>query len=183
VIVPPYDDVSIVAGAGTAALELLEEVPDVDVIVTPTGGGGLLSGSCLAAHGRNASIQMWGVEPATGDDVKQSLARGERVLIDVPKTIADGLQTQTPGEITFAIISREASGIVTVTDEQLVEAMRFAFERMKLVIEPSGAAALAAVMYGEIPVRGKRVGVIISGGNVDRSRFAEFLSSRGLRSG
>ena len=176
VIVPPYDDPSIVAGAGTAVLELLEEVPDLDAVITPTGGGGLLSGSALAAHGRNPSIAMWGVEPAAGDDVRQSIARGERVLIDVPQTIADGLQTQTPGEITFAIISREASGVVTVTDEQLVEAMRFAFERMKLVIEPSGAAALAAVLYGEVPVRGKRVGVVISGGNVDRSRFAALIA-------
>jgi len=174
-IVPPYDDAAIAAGAGTAVLELLDDEPDLDVIVTPAGGGGLLSGSAVAAHGRNPNIVMWGVEPAAGDDLKQSFERGERVLIDVPKTIADGLQTQSPGEITFAIIAREVNGIATVTDEELVEAMRFAFERMKLVIEPSGAAALAAVMFDKIPVRGKRVGVVISGGNVDRDRFAALI--------
>jgi threonine dehydratase len=175
-IVSPYDDAEIIAGAGTAALELLEEIHDIDMIVTPTGGGGLLSGSSLAAHGRNPRIEMWGVEPAAGDDVRQSLASGERVCIDVPQTIADGLQTQMPGERTFAIISREAAGIVTVTDEELMGAMRFAFERMKLVIEPSGAAALAALLFGKIPVKGKRVGIIISGGNVDRDRFASLIS-------
>ncbi|HVA29153.1 MAG TPA: pyridoxal-phosphate dependent enzyme, partial [Candidatus Baltobacteraceae bacterium] len=175
-VVSPYDDAAIIAGAGTAALELLEEAGDLDIVVTPTGGGGLLSGSCLAAHGLNPNIAMWGVEPVAGDDVKQSLERGERVLIDVPKTIADGLQTQSPGERTFAIISREATGIATVTDEELIEAMRFAFERMKLVIEPSGAAGLAAILYGRIPARGKRVGIIISGGNVDRDRFASLIA-------
>jgi threo-3-hydroxy-L-aspartate ammonia-lyase len=174
-IVPPYDDAGIIAGAGTAVFELLEEVGDLDVIVTPTGGGGLLSGSCLAAHGRNPAIAMWGVEPAAGDDVKRSFERGERVLIDVPHTIADGLQTQSPGERNFAIILREATGIVTVTDEELIGAMRFAFERMKLVIEPSGAAALAALIFGKIPAHGKRVGIVISGGNVDRDRFASLI--------
>lgn len=175
-IVSPYDDAGIIAGAGTAALELIEEVNDLETIVTPAGGGGLLSGSCLAAHGRNPNIEMWGVEPASGDDVKQSFERGERVLIDVPMTIADGLQTQSPGERTFAIISREATGLVTVTDEELVGAMKFAFERMKLVVEPSGAAALAAVLFEKIPVRGKRVGIVVSGGNVDRDRFASLIA-------
>ncbi len=175
-IVPPYDDERIVAGAGTAALELLEDAGDLDVIVTPVGGGGLFSGTALAAHGHDPKLEVWGVEPAAGDDVKQSLEKGERVVISVPKTIADGLQTQSPGDVTFGILREHAAGIATVTDEELVDAMRFVFERMKLVIEPSGAAALAAVINHKIPVEGKRVGIIISGGNVDRARFASLIA-------
>lgn len=175
-IVPPYDDERIVAGAGTAALELLEETGGLDVIVAPVGGGGLLSGTALAAHGFDPKIDVWGVEPAAGNDVQQSLQKGDRVLIDVPKTIADGLQTQSPGEVTFGVMREHAAGIATVTDEELIDAMRFVFERMKLVIEPSGAAGIAAVMNHKIPVEGKRVGVIISGGNVDRSRFASLIA-------
>jgi threo-3-hydroxy-L-aspartate ammonia-lyase len=175
-IVPPYDDEAIIAGAGTAALELLEDAGDLDAIVAPVGGGGLLSGSALAAHGHAPGIEVWGVEPEAGDDVKRSLAKGERVIIDVPKTIADGLQTQSPGEITFAILREHAAGIATVTDQELIDTMRFVFERMKLVIEPSGAAALAALIGGKIPVRGKRVGAIISGGNVDRARYASLIA-------
>jgi len=175
-LVPPYDDPHIAAGAGTAVLELVEDVNDLDIVVTPCGGGGLLSGSCLAAHSKNPDIAVWGVEPDAGDDVKRSFERGERVSIDLPQTIADGLQTQSPGEVTFAIIEREVAGIATVSDAELIEAMRFAFERMKLVVEPSGAAALAAVMYEKIPVRGKRTGIVISGGNVDRARFASLIA-------
>jgi threo-3-hydroxy-L-aspartate ammonia-lyase len=174
-IVPPYDDARIAAGAGTATLELLHDAGPLDVIVTPCGGGGLLSGTCVAAHGVDADIDVWGVEPAAGNDVQQSFAKGERVLIDVPKTIADGLQTQSPGEVTFPIIKEHAAGIVTVTDDELVEAMRAMFERMKLVIEPSGVAAFAAVLHERFPVKGKRIGIILSGGNVDASRYAELL--------
>lgn len=174
-LVPPYDDERIVAGAGTTALELLEDAGDLDVIVAPVGGGGLISGTALVAHGRHATTHVWGVEPEAGDDVRQSLERGERVIIDVPKTIADGLQTQSPGDITFPIIHDHVAGIETVTDDQLMDAMRFVFERMKLVIEPSGAAGIAAVMNGKIPVAGKRVGIIVSGGNVDRTRFAQLI--------
>lgn len=176
IIVPPYDDEAIVAGAGTAALELIEDAGDLDVIVTPVGGGGLLSGTALAAHGYSSDIAVWGVEPEAGDDVKQSLAKGERVVIAVPQTIADGLQTQSPGEVTFAILRAHAAGIATVTDRELIETMRFVFERMKLVLEPSGAAALAALIYKKIPVDGKRVGLIVSGGNVDRARFASLIA-------
>ncbi len=175
-IVPPYDDERIVAGAGTAALELLEDAGDLDIIVTPVGGGGLFSGTALAAHGRDPKIEVWGVEPAAGDDVKQSLEKGERVVISVPKTIADGLQTQSPGDVTFGVLREHAAGIATVSDEELIEAMRFVFERMKLVIEPSGAAGIAALLGRKIAVEGKRVGVIISGGNVDRSRFALLIA-------
>ena len=176
-LVPPFDDPDIIAGAGTAALELLEDFPEIDVIVTPVGGGGLLSGTALAAHGSDKQIALYGVEPEAGNDFAQSLERGERVQIEVPKTIADGLQTQGPGEITFEIVRRYVKEIVTVSDDDLRDAMRFAFERMKIAIEPSGAAGLAAVLTGKISANGKHVGVIVSGGNVDAQRFAELLAT------
>jgi threo-3-hydroxy-L-aspartate ammonia-lyase len=175
-LVPPFDDPQIIAGAGTAALELIEDVPDIDIIVTPVGGGGLLSGTALAAHGINPRIQLYGVEPEAGNDVQQSLRRGEIVHIDVPRTIADGLQTQAPSELTFGIMREHVREVVTVSDEQLRDAMRFAFERLKIVLEPSGAASLAAVMNGKIAVTGKRAGIVISGGNVDVERFASLLA-------
>ncbi|MDQ2865635.1 MAG: threo-3-hydroxy-L-aspartate ammonia-lyase [Candidatus Eremiobacteraeota bacterium] len=175
ILVPPYDDERIIAGAGTVARELLEETGALDVLVVPVGGGGLFSGSCIAGHNVAPSMECWGVEPEAGDDVRRSLAAGTRITIDVPATIADGLQTLAPGELTFPIIREHANGIVTVSDNELREAMHFAFERMKLVIEPSGAAALAAVMRGKIPVTGRSVGIIISGGNVDAARFADAL--------
>ena len=176
-IVPPYDDVRIAAGAGTAALELLHDAGPLDAIAAPLGGGGLLSGTCIAAHGVDPEIEVWGVEPQAGNDVQQSLARGERVLIDVPETIADGLQTQSPGEVTFPIIAEHCAGVVTVSDEELIEALRALFERMKLVVEPSGAAGLAAALHERFPVKGKRIGIILSGGNVDPSRYAELLAA------
>ncbi|MBV9718786.1 MAG: pyridoxal-phosphate dependent enzyme [Candidatus Eremiobacteraeota bacterium] len=175
-VVPPFDDPRIVAGAGTAALELLDDAGPFDAIVVPLGGGGLLSGTAIAAHARNAAISIYGVEPQTGDDFARSLARGERITIDVPQTIADGLQTTAPGVLTFEIARGHVSGIVTVSDAELREAMRFAFERMKLVVEPSGAAALAALLQQRIPsLAGKRVGAIISGGNIDPARYGELL--------
>lgn len=174
-LVPPFDDPEILAGAGTAALELLEEIPDLDVIVTPVGGGGLLSGSALAAHGINPGIELHGVEPEAGNDFQRSLDRGEIVQIDVPKTIADGLQTQAPGQITFEIVRNHVKSIVTVTDDELRDGMRFAFERMKLVIEPSGAAGLAGMLSRKIGAGGKRIGIVISGGNVDAERFASLI--------
>ena len=175
-IVPPYDDAAVIAGQGTATMELLEDVESLDIVVCPVGGGGLLAGTAIAAHGHDAATQIYGVEPEAGNDFAQSMARGERVHIPVPATIADGQQTQSPGEITFRIAREERASIVTVTDDQIREAMRFAFERLKLVVEPSGASALAAVLSGVIPARGKRVGIIISGGNVDAARFATLLS-------
>ena len=176
-LVPPFDDPHIIAGQGTAGLELLEEVPHLEIVATPVGGGGLLSGTAVAARGLNPSIELYGVEPQAGNDFQRSLQTGERVHIEVPNTIADGLQTQQPGELTFAIVRALVRGIVTVSDDELREAMRFAFERMKIVIEPSGAAALAAIMTGKLDVRGKSVGVLISGGNVDIDRFDTLLSS------
>jgi threo-3-hydroxy-L-aspartate ammonia-lyase len=177
--VPPFDDERIAAGAGTAALELLEQVDALDAIVVPVGGGGLISGTAIAAHGINPKIAIYGVEPDAGDDFARSLRAGRRVTIPVPETIADGLRTTSPGELTFAIAREHAAGILTVSDAELADAMRFAFERMKIVIEPSGAAPLAALLQQRIPgVAGKRVGIIISGGNIDAARYGELITSR-----
>jgi threo-3-hydroxy-L-aspartate ammonia-lyase len=175
-IVPPFDDARIVAGAGTAGLELLADAGNLDAIVVPVGGGGLMSGAALAAHGVDPSIAVYGVEPEAGDDFAQSLARNERVKIGVPKTIADGLQTTSPGELTFEIARRHTRAIVTVSDDELREAVRFLFARMKLVVEPSGAAAVAALLHHRIErLDGKRVGAILSGGNVDGNHFASIV--------
>ncbi len=177
-LVPPFDDERIVAGAGTVALELLEDVEGLDAIVVPVGGGGLMSGTAIAAHGLDPAIAVYGVEPEAGDDFFQSLRQHRRVKIPVPRTIADGLQTTAPGEITFAIAVEHGLSIVTVSDDELCAAMRFAFERLKLVIEPSGAAAIAALLQRRIPeIAGKRVGAIVSGGNVDAARYGELLTS------
>ena len=176
-VVPPFDDPRIVAGAGTAGLELLEDASPLDAIVVPVGGGGLMGGTAIAAHGMDSTIAIYGVEPQAGDDFARSLARGERISIPVPKTIADGLQTTAPGNVTFAIAREHVRAVVTVSDEELREAMRFAFERMKLVVEPSGAAALAALLHERIPkIAGKRVGAIVSGGNIDPERYAQLLA-------
>jgi len=175
-LVPPYDDAAIIAGQGTVALELLQDVADLDVLVVCTGGGGLLAGCALAAVALRPEIAVYGVEPEAGDDFAQSFALGERVEIPVPQTIADGQQTTSPGELTFPIVKRLCAGILTVSDDGLRAAMRFAFERLKLVVEPSGAAALAALLDGKLDVSGKRVGAIISGGNVDAARYAAIIS-------
>ncbi|GAC1501740.1 MAG: pyridoxal-phosphate dependent enzyme [Vulcanimicrobiaceae bacterium] len=175
-LVPPYDDANVIAGQGTVALELLDQAGHLDMIVVSVGGGGLLSGCAIAANGVDPAIAVYGVEPETGNDFARSLAEGKRISIPVPHTIADGMQTQSPGAMTFPLVQRYAAGIVTVSDAELIEAMRFAFERMRMVVEPSGAAALAAVMHGRVPARGKRVGVVISGGNVDLERFAQIIA-------
>jgi threonine dehydratase len=172
-LVRPYDDELVMAGAGTAALELLEDAGVVDTLVTPVGGGGLIAGSATIA--RDLGVRrIVGVEPLAGNDWEQSLAAGEPVRIDVPRTIADGLQTTSPGRLTWEVGSQLVDEIVTVTDDQIVDAMRFAFERLKLVVEPSGAVALAAVREGL--VSGSRIGVIISGGNIGAARFAELVA-------
>ncbi len=179
-VVPPFDDPRIVAGAGTAALELLEEAGSLDAIVVPVGGGGLMGGAAIAAHGVDPKIAIYGVEPEAGDDFARSMARGELVKIPVPKTIADGLQTTSPSELTFGIAREHGCTVVTVSDAELSEAVAFAFERMKLVVEPSGAAAIAALMHQRIPnAAGKRIGIIISGGNADRNRYSAILSEVG----
>ncbi len=166
-LVPPYDHPQIMAGAGTAALELVEEVPDLDAVLVPIGGGGLISGSAIAVHGVQPQARVFGVEPDTADDTRRSLRAGERVSIPPPPTIADGLRITKPGTLTFPIVQQEVEDVLLVSDEEILEAVRFALLRLKLVIEPSGAATLAAIMTNRLPENMRRVGVIISGGNID----------------
>ena len=176
ILVPPFDDDAVIAGQGTLALELLEEVPDLDVIVTPCGGGGLLSGVAVAAKGVRPAARLFGVEPEAGDDMRQSVALGRPVEIPVPRTIADCLQTTRPAERTLAIVRALAEGILTVSDAELVEAMRLCLSRLKVVVEPGGGAALAALLAGKVPgVAGKKVGLVLSGGNVDPADLAGLL--------
>jgi threonine dehydratase len=175
-LVPPYDDPRVMAGQGTVARELLEDLPGLDAIATPVGGGGLLSGCAVAARHASATCEIFGVEPEAGDDVRRSLAKGEIVHIEVPRTIADGAQTQHAGRHTFPVLQALVAGVATVSDAQLVDAMRFFAERMKLVVEPTGCLAAAAALYGALPVRGRRVGIVLSGGNVDVQRYAALLA-------
>ena len=177
-MVPPYDDPLVMAGQGTAALELLEEVPELDVLLAPVGGGGLIAGSATAVCGLRPGMRIVGVEPEHGDDTKRSLERGERIRIAVPRTIADGLQAQAPGELTFQVNRRLLDGVVTVSDDELLEAMAFLFERLKVVAEPSGAAGVAALLAGKVRVSALRAGVILSGGNIGTERFCRLLNSR-----
>jgi len=177
VLVPPFDDDAVIAGQGTLALELLEDVPDLDVIVTPCGGGGLLSGVAVASKGVRPAVRLFGVEPEAGDDVRQSVARGEPVLIPVPDTIADSLQTTRPAERTLRIIRALVEEIVTVSDDDLRRAMALLASRMKLVVEPGGSAGFAAVLAGRIPrAAGARIGVVLSGGNVDPELFGRLVA-------
>jgi threonine dehydratase len=176
-LVPPYDHADVIAGQGTAAKELIEEVGELDTLFVCLGGGGLLAGSALAARALSPDCKVIGVEPLAGNDGQQSLRSGEIVHIDPPRTIADGAQTQHLGQLTFEIIRRDVADIITATDDQLVEAMRFYAERMKLLVEPTGCLSYAGACYGGLPLRGQRVGIIISGGNVDLSRFAALTSN------
>ncbi len=166
-LVPPYDDLRIMAGAGTAALELVEEVPALDAVLVPIGGGGLIAGSAIAIHGANPPTRVFGVEPAGADDTLQSLRAGKRIGIAPPSTIADGLRVSKPGALTFPVVQRHVEDILIVTDDQILDAVRFALLRLKLVIEPSGAVTLAALLSGRLPPNIARVGAIISGGNID----------------
>ena len=176
-LVPPFDDEAVIAGQGTAALELLAEVPDLDVLVTPCGGAGLLAGTAVAGTALRPGIRVFGVEPEAGDDVARSLREGRRVAIPVPETIADSLQTTRVGERNFAILQALVEGVLTVSDLELRRAMAFLFSRMKLVVEPGGSAAAAALHAGRVPaVAGRRVGVVLSGGNVDAARFGELVA-------
>ncbi|MFN9471462.1 threo-3-hydroxy-L-aspartate ammonia-lyase [Acidovorax sp.] len=174
-LVPPFDHPHVIAGEGTAAKEFLEEVPDLDYLFVCVGGGGLLAGSLLAAEALAPGCRVVGVEPEAGNDGQQSFRTGQLVQIPTPHTIADGAQARSLGQITFPIIQRLAEDIVTATDEQLVEALRFFAERMKLVVEPTGALAFAGARHGGVDVRGAKVGILISGGNVDLARYARFL--------
>ena len=177
-LVRPYDDPLVMAGQGTTALELLEEAPELDVLVVPVGGGGLIAGCATAAKALRPAISVVGVEPAAGDDTRRSLAAGKRVRIGVPRTIADGLQSDEPGELTFEVNRRLVDEVVTVTDAEILDGMAFLFDRMKIVTEPSGAVGVAALIAGRIDAGGGRVGVVLSGGNVGVARFAELLGAR-----
>lgn len=176
VMVPPYDDYLIMAGQGTAGLELLEEVRDLDCVLTPCSGGGLFAGVSTAVKGINPKVRCFAVEPDTGDDTRQSFLKGERVTVPPPPTIADGLRVQSPGAMTFPILQQTAEDVLTVTDSEIVEAIKFMLFRMKLLVEPSGAAAAAAVLTKKLPPDTKRVGVILSGGNIDPDALAKLLN-------
>jgi threonine dehydratase len=175
-LVPPYEHPLVMAGQGTVALELLESVPDLDALLVPVGGGGLLAGCVTAAKALLPAIRVIGVEPEAGDDTRRSLAAGERVRIAVPRTIADGQQAEIPGELTFEVNRRLVDEVVVASDADIVAAMRFLFDRMKVVVEPSGACALAAVLAGRAGGISGRVGVVLSGGNVGADRFAQLIS-------
>ncbi len=166
-LVPPFDDPSIIAGQGTAAMELLEEVPDLDAIVVPIGGGGLISGCAIAAKRIRPPIAVYGVEAEGADDARRSLREGHIVSIPPPTTIADGIRTQAVGATNFAIIQRLVEDVVLVNDDEILQAVRFMLLRMKLVVEPTGAVPIAAVMQQRLPASAKRVGIIVSGGNID----------------
>ncbi|MFJ5382604.1 threo-3-hydroxy-L-aspartate ammonia-lyase, partial [Cupriavidus sp. CER94] len=168
-LIPPYDHPDVMAGQGTAARELFDEVGPLDVLLAPLGGGGLLSGTALATRALAPQCRLYGVEPEAGNDGQQSFRSGAIVHIDTPKTIADGAQTQHLGQYTFPIIRRDVNDILTASDAQLVEAMRFFAERMKMIVEPTGALGLAAALQIKDQLKGKRVGILISGGNVDIS--------------
>ena len=175
-LIPPYDHADVIAGQGTAAKELFEEVGPLDAFFVCLGGGGLLSGSALATRALSPACMLYGVEPEAGNDGQQSFRKGEIVHIDTPRTIADGAQTQHLGQLTFPIIQRDVNDILTVSDDELVTCMRFFAERMKIVVEPTGCLGFAAARRMKEQLKGKKVGVLISGGNIDLGRFASLLA-------
>jgi len=179
VLVPPYDDELIMAGAATGAVEMLEDVPDLDAIVVPTSGGGLIAGWAIAATHIRPQIAVYGVEPETAADTKASLQHGRRVEVDANPTIADGLRVTSPGKLTFPIVQERVRDVLLVSDGELVETMTWMLERMKVLVEPSGVAAAAAVRHRRGDFRGQRVGVVLSGGNVDLRKLAGYLSDGG----
>jgi len=179
-LIPPYDHEDVIAGQGTAAKELIEEVGPLDMLLVCVGGGGLLAGSALAAQALSPACRIYGVEPEAGNDAQQSFRSGAIVRIPVPVTIADGAQTTYVGQKTFPIIRALVSDMVTVSDDMLVDTMRFFAERMKIVVEPTGCLAAAAALHGIVPCEGKRVGIILSGGNVDPKAFAGFLAGTAI---
>ncbi|MFF0791237.1 pyridoxal-phosphate dependent enzyme [Streptomyces spiralis] len=174
-LIPPYEHPHVIAGQGTAALELIEEAGELDALVVPVGGGGLIAGSATAGKGLLPNLRVVGVEPEAGDDTERSLAAGRRVAVPVPRTIADGQAADIPGELTFSLNRRLVDAISLVSDDEIREAMRFAFERLKIVVEPSGASALAALLARRVDALPRRVGVIVSGGNIDTRRFTEII--------
>jgi threonine dehydratase len=175
VLVPPYDDYLIMAGQGTCALELLEEAPDLDCIVTPCSGGGLFAGASTAAKSLSPGIRCFAVEPELANDTQRSLIKGERVRIPPPPTIADGLRVQTPGALTFPVLRETVEEVLTVSEEEIIHALKFMLFRMKILVEPSGAVGAAAVLFKKIPKDARRVGVVLSGGNIDPEALARLL--------
>jgi threo-3-hydroxy-L-aspartate ammonia-lyase len=180
-IVPPYDHPHIMAGQGTVATELIDEVGDIDVLLVPVGGGGLAAGCSTAAKAMVPGVEVYGVEPEGADDTAQSLAAGKRVRIPPPTSIADGQLAEEPGRLTFQVNRALLKGVATVSDDEILDAMGFAFDRLKLVTEPSGATALAAALTAKVDLAGLRVGVVISGGNVGLGRFVGLFADRGRR--
>jgi threonine ammonia-lyase medium form len=175
-LVPPFDHPHIIAGQGTTALELMTDVPDLDVLIVPIGGGGLISGCSIAAHALRANIRVFGVEPETANDTFLSLQKGERVGTPQSHSIADGLLPTMPGEITFEIMKQNLESVVLVKDEELIRAVQFLLLRMKILVEPSGAAPVAALMNDRVPdVRGQKIGVVLSGGNIDPKKLSDLL--------
>ncbi|MBG6029935.1 threo-3-hydroxy-L-aspartate ammonia-lyase [Proteus hauseri] len=175
-LIPPYDHPHIIAGQGTAAKELFDEVGELDMLFVPLGGGGLLSGALLSTKALSPHCKIFGVEPAAGNDGQQSLRKGTIIHIDTPKTIADGAQTQHLGHYTFEIIRNNVNDILTATDEELISAMQFYAQRMKIIVEPTGCLSLAAARQFGDKLKGKKIGIIISGGNVDIAQYGHFLA-------
>lgn len=175
-LVHPFDNPLVMAGQGTVALELLDQASDLDALVVPVGGGGLIAGCATVCAALSPRTRVIGVEPEAGDDVVRSMAAGERVRIEVGRTIADGQQAATPGDLTWPVIHALVSEVVTVSDPEIVAAMRFLFERMKLVVEPSGACAVAALLAGRVAVDGQRIGVVLSGGNIGADAFSALIA-------
>lgn len=175
-LVPPYEDPLIMAGQGTVATELIDEVGDIDVLLVPVGGGGLVAGCATAAKAMVPGVEVYGVEPEGADDTRQSLEAGKRVRIPAPRSIADGQLADIPGRLTFQVNRRLLDGVAVVSDAETLEAMTFAFDRMKTVTEPSGATALAAALTSKVDIAGLRVGVVISGGNVGLRRFLDLMA-------
>jgi len=183
VMVPPYDDYFILAGQGTCGLEFVEEVPDLDCLLAPCSGGGLFAGVSTAAKALNPRIRCFPVEPESADDTRQSFLKGERISIPPPPTIADGLRVQSPGTLTFPVLQKTAEDVLTVSDDEIIETIRFFLFRMKLLVEPSGAAAAAAVMTGKLPRDTRRVGVVISGGNIDMNLISRIIETGLIQDG
>lgn len=177
VLVPPFDDYQVMAGQGTAALELLEDVPELDVLLVPVSGCGLIAGCATAAKHLRPSIRVFGVEPEAGNDTWLSLQKGERIEIPVPKTIADGLQVNAPGRLTFPIVQALVEDILLVSDEEMIATLCFMLERMKTLVEPSGAVGAAALLHRKRDFIGQRVGVIVSGGNLDLAKLAQWVTA------
>jgi threonine dehydratase len=175
-LIPPFDHPHIIAGQGTITLELFEQVGTLDILLAPVGGGGLISGNAIAAHQFSPAMQIYGVEAEVANDAYLSLQKGERVSIPVPPTIADGMQVTSPGEITFAIMREHLAGVLLVSEDEIKNAMKLVLERMKILIEPTAAVPVAAALKNEPAWRGKRIGIIISGGNIDMAKLATILA-------